>query len=147
MANVPLNVFLVDDDVDDREFFEAACNGIDLDVMLKTFEHGESLIDYFEAKNDKPHMLFMDINMPKKNGFECLKDIRKRWCPDELCVIMYSTSNSQRDISKCYQLGANGFIQKPYSFTGLKDVLHKIFDTDWTDPCNKLDELNFVLLP
>jgi hypothetical protein len=60
---------------------------------------------------------------------------------------MYSTSNSKSDIRKSYQLGANGFVQKPYSFTGLKELLVRIFDTDWSDPCNALEEHNFVLKP
>jgi len=140
-------IFLADDDADDREFFEYACDEIDAQIELLLFENGQLLCDYFKGKKRLPAIVFLDINMPKMDGFQCLEKIRSSPAYENLCVIMYSTSSNIVDIQKSYRLGANGFVQKPYSFEALKSILNKIFVTDWKDPCNKLDELNFVLKP
>lgn len=139
-------VFLADDDSDDRELFETACSEVDSGILYRTFGDGKSLLDFLkQSDNELPDILFLDINMPKKNGFQCLKEVRNTDRLYDLCVIMYSTSNNSRDICKSYELGANGFVQKPNSFSDLKEILAKIFDTNWRDPCSKLDDLNFVL--
>lgn len=141
-------VFLADDDGDDREFFESVCSEVHNDLLCKTFTDGTFLLEYLKVpENELPDIVFLDINMPKKDGLECLEEIRKMERLEKLCVIMYSTSSSLGDIKKSYELGANGFVQKPHSYGGLREILKNIFDTDWDDPCNVLDELNFVLKP
>lgn len=140
-------IFLADDDEDDREFFEFACNEVDAEIQLRHFENGQLLIEHLEKNIPYPDTVFLDINMPKMDGFQCLSTIRKSEKFKDLCVIMYSTSNNEADINKCYALGADGFVQKPYSFAELKTILEKVFVTNWKDPCSKLDEMSFVLKP
>ena len=140
-------IFLADDDADDREFFETACDKIDTQIQLQLFKNGQLLFEYLKVGEIIPDIVFLDINMPKMDGFQCLDQIRNTLSLRNLCVIMYSTSNNKADINKCYSLKANGFVQKPYSFNELKSILEKIFVTDWEDPCSKLDELNFILRP
>ena len=141
------NIFLADDDADDREFFETACAELDTQIQLQLFKNGQLLFEYLKEGEILPDIIFLDINMPKMDGFQCLEKIRNTLGLRDLCVIMYSTSNNKADITKSYNLRANGFVQKPYSFNELKSILEKIFFTDWADPCSKLDELNFILRP
>ncbi len=144
----PNLVFLADDDGDDREFFKSACSEVDNVLRCRTFSDGKSILDYLVKNGSElPDIIFMDINMPGKDGFQCLEEIRSIKHLRDLCIIIYSTSKNLKDIKKSYELGANGFVQKPNSFSSLKNLLVSIFETDWQDPCSRLDEHNFVLKP
>jgi CheY-like chemotaxis protein len=139
-------VLLIDDDADDRELFADAITEIDTDVKILILESGKQLMDFLLAPNQNlPDILFLDINMPVKNGFECLEEIRANETTRDLCVIMFSTSHGKFDVDKSYSLGADGYIQKPFSLTEMRSVLKKTLDTDWKDPCVALDRHNFVL--
>lgn len=144
----PLFVILADDDEDDREIFEEAIEEIDEQIEVVTLTHGKALMDYLsDAGNKLPEVLFLDINMPYKNGHECLMEIRNDPRLKSLCVIMYSTSDYSRDVKRAYKLGADGFIQKPSNHSALKGMLRKTLLTEWKDPCSKLEEHHFVLQP
>ena len=147
MGKKILKSIVVDDDSDDLDIFQAACQDIDPNVNLQTFQSCQNLFGFLDNKDFQPDIMFLDINMPVKDGFECLRDIRKTWNQNERCIIMYSTSNNPKDIKKCFEFGANGFIQKPYSYQGLKDILERIFAIDWSDPCENLKEVDFVISP
>ena len=141
-----LSIILTDDDEDDCEIFEEAIEEIDDKVQIDTLQHGKALMDYLvDTLNELPDILFLDINMPYKNGYECLEEIRDNPRLKSLCVIIYSTSDSPRDIKKAYDLGADAFIQKPSRYEDLKNVLQKVLETDWRNPCFKLEEHHFVL--
>ncbi|MGB7396098.1 MAG: response regulator [Pricia sp.] len=144
--NTPLLIALVDDDIDDREIFEEALEEVSPETRIRLFDNGAHLLDYLgNNDNDRPHIIFLDINMPVKNGFETLSELQESEEFKGLCVIMYSTSDSRTDIEKSYLLGANGFVQKASSHSALKNMLSKILTTDWKDPCNALERHNFVL--
>jgi len=147
MIKQALNGILVDDDADDRDFFKAACDAIETDVNLKTFNSCKSLFDCLLVEKYVPDIIFLDINMPTKNGFECLDQIRQHWDMNERCVIMYSTSSRLKDINKCFDFKANGYIQKPYSLFGLKSILKQIFEKDWSDSCENLSKHDFIITP
>lgn len=139
-------VALADDDADDREIFVDVCLDIEADIKVFLFKNGKELIDYLSAADNViPSILFLDINMPIKDGFECLKSIRCNLGLNELCVIVYSTSISLSDVKKARDLGADGFLQKPASYKSLKSAVQNILDTDWSDPCSQLDEMNFLI--
>lgn len=141
-------VLLVDDDADDRELFADAIAEIDAKVKVLILESGKRLMDYlFAPDQNLPDILFLDINMPVKNGFECLEEIRAHETTKNLCVIMFSTSNGQYDVDKSYSLGADGYIQKPFSLAEMRNILKKTLDTDWKDPCAALERHNFILQP
>jgi len=72
-----------------------------------------------------PEILFLDLNMPRKNGFECLKEIRSNKKFDEISIAIYSTSAAERDIEATFIAGANVYISKPNDFNELKQVLEK----------------------
>lgn len=137
---------LTDDDPDDCEFFLDTIETIDIDIPIRVFRRGDHLMEYLTNENSKlPDIIFLDLNMPVKNGFECLKEIRSNDKLKKICTIIFSTSYSNSDIELCYQLGANAYIQKPFNQEEMKNILKNTLDTDWNDPCSTLEKHNFVL--
>ncbi len=135
----PLNILFADDDVDDRFFFEKALREIPIASNLSTVIDGEQLMDYLsENVAQLPDVLFLDLSMPRKSGFECLSEIRENIKLKDMPVVMYSTSYTsdknyeESMIDVLYKMGAQGFIRKPGDFEKLKQVIHeelvKIFE-------------------
>ena len=124
-------IALADDDVDDREIFTEVCKDLDPRINAMLYKDGTELLDYLNSpKAQIPTILFLDINMPLKNGFECLKEIRNNHKLRSICVIMYSTSSSPSDIAKAKKLGAEGFFQKPSNYGTLKSTVKKLLEID-----------------
>ena len=141
-------VVLVDDDADDREFFADALAEVSAETQLSLFENGILFLDDLKkATAVVPAIIFLDINMPICNGFEILYKIRCSEIWKGLCVIMYSTSNSRKDIDKAFRLGANAFVQKPSSHRSLLQILSRTLRTDWKNPLQVPNERSFVLTP
>ncbi len=141
-----LYVLLADDDADDRMFFEDAVSDLQLPVDFRTVKDGAELIDYLYGFGIiLPQILFLDLNMPFKNGFQCLDEIRSLKAFKDICIIIYSTTARPSDIQTSYTKGANLFIQKPNSFSELKMILHKIFTMDILDICPKEGQILFKL--
>lgn len=132
-----LNILLADDDIDDRIFFNKAIKEIPISTHLTTVHDGEELMKYLE-KNLKnlPDILFLDLSMPRKNGFECLYEIKENEKLKHMPVVMFSTSfqNSnnyeQRIIETLKRIGAQDYIRKPSGFAMLKDAIHNILKNE-----------------
>ena len=93
MNSTPVNILLADDDIDDCSFFEAALTELQLPTSLTTVHDGEQLMRHLEdEKNTPTDILFLDINMPRKNGFECLAEIQQIKRLQLLPVFVFSTS-------------------------------------------------------
>ena len=121
----PMNILLADDDIDDCNFFIKALQTVPFLTQLTTVSDGEQLMKYlYENLQHLPHVLFLDINMPLKNGFECLSEIKQHEKLKDLPVVMYSTSNSQDNINILFNTGADLYIRKPSNFTELVQVIH-----------------------
>jgi CheY-like chemotaxis protein len=139
-------VLLADDDADDRILFKDAVEQIDLGVTLKSLESGIELMKYLnDVKNPLPYLIFLDLNMPKKNGFECLEEIRQHDRLKHLCVIIYSTSSQFKDILETLNKGANLYFTKPSTFQDLVSRLRKIFTLNWDEFKPNLSMEKFVL--
>lgn len=125
-----LNVLLADDDADDCFFFEKALREISITTQLTIVNDGERLMDYL-SQNSKilPHVLFLDLNMPRKSGFECLTEITENIKLKNLYVVMFSTSYTldrhyeQSMIDVLFRLGAQDYIRKPGDFGKLKELI------------------------
>lgn len=130
--NVPINILLADDDSDDCFFFEKALKDLPLKLTLKIVRDGEQLMEYLSLHvKSLPDILFLDLSMPRKTGFECLTEIKEDESLKDLAVVMFTTSFS-RDldyekemIKMLYGIGAQDFIRKPSDFTDFKEVIHK----------------------
>jgi CheY-like chemotaxis protein len=119
-----LNILLVDDDADDRNFFKEALAALPLFTSLTTLNSGDQLMHFLsENIENLPDVLFLDINMPRKNGIECLYEIKNIKELKELPIVMFSTSNSQDKIGLVFKSGADVYIHKPSDFSQLKQVI------------------------
>jgi CheY-like chemotaxis protein len=124
--------FIADDDPDDQELFIEALHEVDeLCVCVTAFDGLEALDKLFAAKLYVPDIIFLDLNMPKMNGKECLAEIKKDNVLKEVPVIIYSTSADKRDMLEALQLGAVFFLQKPNRFEELSRALKHIISYDW----------------
>ncbi|MBI2720762.1 MAG: response regulator [Bacteroidetes bacterium] len=105
---------LADDDSDDRMFFEKAIKSLDLPTKVSFAEDGVELIDFLtENIDDLPDVVFLDLNMPRKKGDECLREIKRTPKMQNMPVIMYSTSQHEDVADVLYESGANYYVRKP----------------------------------
>jgi CheY-like chemotaxis protein len=122
----PLNILLADDDKDDRFFFKLALDALAVPTQLTAVMDGENLMEYLaENAHQLPDVLFLDLNMPRKNGFECLSEIKLNEGLKQLPVIMFSTSFEQEVVNLLYQNGAQYFMRKPAEFSQLKKIIRQ----------------------
>jgi CheY-like chemotaxis protein len=131
-SQIPFNILLADDDMDDRFFFAKALKEMTVFTNLVTVNNGEELMDYlFKNETQLPHVLFLDLSMPRKTGFECLAEIKENNNLKKLPVVMYTTSYTKsidfEDKLKntLNRMGAQSYIRKPGDFKVLKQVIHE----------------------
>ena len=117
---------LADDDNDDAQLFEEALTQIHLPVTFRHLEDGQDVLAFLEHQQELPDIIFLDINMMRMTGWDCLSAIKKNERYRHIDVIMYSTSESKRDKEKAKSLGAAGFLTKPTEFRCLVDTLEKL---------------------
>jgi CheY-like chemotaxis protein len=142
-----MNILLADDDMDDCIFFKEAVEDMQLPTQLSTLHDGEQLMQHLNNEtNSLPDVLFLDLNMPRKNGFECLSEIKQSNKLKELPVIVFSTSFEQEVVNMLYKNGAQYFIRKPSEFAQFKKIIHQTITT-LLGPQNILQQTreNFVL--
>lgn len=130
--NRPLIIFLADDDADDRAMFEEVLMEIDSSIQLTCAEDGMKLLQLLDPKvNALPHLIFLDLNMPNKNGKECLDEIRRSDRLKDIPIIIYSTSSSPKDINDTFEKGANLYVRKPSSYGELSAITKDVLALDW----------------
>jgi CheY-like chemotaxis protein len=121
-----LKLLLADDDKDDCLFFQEALDELSLTSSLTTVHDGDQLMQLLNNPSTiLPDVLFVDVNMPRKNGLECLTEIRGNEKFKNLPVIIYSTSYEQSISNLLYHNGAKYYIQKPSDFRLLKKIIFK----------------------
>lgn len=130
MISKPLIILLADDDKDDCSFFKEALEDFQLPTQLSTLHDGEQLMEHLNNEtNELPDIIFLDLNMPRKNGFECLSEIKSNQKLKQLPVIIFSTSFEQEVVSLLYNNGAQNFIRKPSDFLQFKKIIHQTINT------------------
>ena len=127
------NIWLADDDPDDRELFEDVLRQIMPLCHLTTFINGEELMKTLSTSN-KPEILFLDLNMPKKSGLDCLVEIRAQRHFSRLPIVIFSSAREARFMDSSYGYGANLYYPKPTSFNELVAGLTALLRMDWNDP-------------
>ncbi len=126
MSKPILNVFLADDDSDDRTFFSDALREIPIQTKISEFNNGVDLMaELLSETAAQPNVIFLDLKMPMMDGFECLADIRDLDKYLNTPVIIYSTSYHPKEIDRLKEMGASLYLQKPSSYNQLKTLLHK----------------------
>ncbi len=92
-----------------------------------------------------PNVLFLDLNMPKKNGLECLGEIKRDAKFNDIAIAIFSTSSSEEHIEETFVQGANIYIKKPSDFNTLKKVLSDVVTINWQYHTSGLNKDNFLL--
>lgn len=125
-----ITILMADDDDDDFLLTKKALAESKLSNNLIRVEDGEELLDYlrkqgkYETQNvQRPGMILLDLNMPKKDGRETLKEIKSDPKLKDIPVIIFTTSKAEEDVFRSYQLGSNSFITKPVTFDKLVSVI------------------------
>lgn len=125
-------IFLIDNDQDDGYIFEAALNDVPRRHELLYYRDSEQAITRLSDKAfDPPDMLFIDWNMPKMDGNQCLQMIRKMPGYDKVPIIIYSTSSHPQLQAQAQKHGASYFLAKPSSIQELTEKLGVLLDRDW----------------
>lgn len=129
-------ILVAEDNSDDFLLIRDAIDENALPVDLAWVKDGEELMDYLHHRGAyekpgtavDPELILLDLNMPRKNGFEALKEIKEdkklRWIP----IVVLSTSGSETDIHKAYELGINAYIRKPIGFVLFAETMKTVYD-------------------
>jgi CheY-like chemotaxis protein len=141
-----MNILLADDDLDDCIFFKEALSELIISTNLTTMHDGEELMKLLTNETiELPHILFLDLNMPRKNGFECLSEIKQNEKLKDLPVVIFSTSFEKEVVNLLYKKGADYFIRKPSVFLQFKEIIMHalllVLDKNVAQPARE----NFVL--
>lgn len=140
------NIYLSDDDADDRDFFTEAVYEISKDHKLTLSINGAELIEQLQRPPvPLPDIIFLDINMPRKDGIQSLDEIRKNELTENIPVVMYSTSANPDHINKAHKLGANFYFVKPSDYKSLKQRIAAVLAIDWSRQAFPVDSSQFVL--
>ena len=130
----PITILLADDDPDDRLLAKQALERSRLANDLRFVEDGEELIDYLRRRgrftdphtSPRPGLILLDLNMPRKDGREALKEIKNDPRLRDIPVVVLTTSKTDEDIVRTYNLGVNSYITKPVRFSALVSVMRAI---------------------
>jgi two-component system response regulator len=130
----PITILMADDDADDRQMTKEAFAESLLANDLRFVEDGVELMDYLcrrgkyadPATSPMPGLLLLDLNMPRKDGREALKEIKADPRLKHLRIVVLTTSKAEEDIHKIYDLSASSYITKPVTFAALLDVIQAL---------------------
>ncbi|MEJ7644169.1 MAG: response regulator [Chryseolinea sp.] len=147
MNNTNESIFLADDDEDDCVLFQSALREVGNGIELIISYDGKELMETLDKRvPPPPHVIFLDLNMPRKNGMECLQEIRQTAKFKDIPVIIFSTSSQENSIYEAYANGASHYITKPGTFTLLKKIIQKVLAIDWSKT-PKIPFEKFLLQP
>lgn len=141
-------IYLADDDDDDCMLFQDALSEMNYTFELTVSKDGEELMKTFEDNvPPPPHVLFLDLNMPRKSGFECLREMKQNVKLKNIPVVIFSTSGDQEYIERTFHEGANYYVRKPGRFETLKHLIEKVLSINWADTAVNRQLEKFVLRP
>jgi CheY-like chemotaxis protein len=140
----PVVILMADDDADDRLMAKEALEVSGLLNEIRFVEDGVELVNYLEQRGKyqdapRPGLILLDMNMPRKNGREALKELKNHPEFKRIPVVILTTSQSQEDIKLGYDLGASSYITKPVTFDGLVAVMQTLGNY-WTQIVRSPDE-------
>ena len=146
MVNEPIQVLLADDNEDDRLFFADAFEEIGTITVVNTVMDGYELINHLSMPDAiLPHILFLDLAMPRKSGLECLREIKSNNLFKDMAIAIYSKSSAEEDIEDAFVSGANIYIMKPNHFNTMKVLLSKVIATNLQFGATAIERDSFVL--
>ncbi len=148
MPITPIQLLLADDDHDDCLLFSEALQELSLDTHLNLVHDGVELFDFLSGTDTKrlPHLIFLDLNMPRKNGQECLKEIKQNDKYSAIPIAIFSTSFDPVVAATLRDMGADYYIRKPADFSVLKKVLLDVLSIIQNEESIKANKDKFILL-
>jgi CheY-like chemotaxis protein len=126
------HVLLADDDLDDCMLFEDVLRELYGQPRFSVVNDGRQLMKLLASENPLPDIIFLDLNMPLKNGYECVKEIRQTKRLQHIPIVIFSTSAKAAAVEVLYEQGINLYIKKPDDFRLLIAVVEKVMAIDWT---------------
>ncbi|HKO81142.1 MAG TPA: response regulator [Chitinophagaceae bacterium] len=142
----PVKVVLADDDKDDQELFTEALNHTEVPADVTTVENGQQLLDHLkDPEEPNPDIIFLDINMPVKDGKQTLAEIKADAAFKEIPTVILSTSENPKDVEDTFNAGANLYVKKPHSVRSFILLLKKIFTLKWAGALFKPLRKNFFM--
>jgi CheY-like chemotaxis protein len=111
-----MTILYADDDAEDRELMTEALSQVDPEISCIVADHGLKALQILDDADELPDYIFLDVNMPVMNGKETLQKLKKDNRYKEIPVVIYSTTNNQKEIGELYSLGATTFIHKHNNF-------------------------------
>lgn len=131
VERTPIIILIADDDEEDRMLTRESFEERHLDNELRFVCDGEELMDYLKRRgkfaepwtSPRPGLILLDINMPKKNGHECLAEIKADADLRSIPVFVLTTSKAEEDVHQTYELGGSSFISKPVTFNDFLDLV------------------------
>jgi CheY-like chemotaxis protein len=117
-------ILIAEDDADDRFLLQTAFLENGYTDTIDFVENGVEVLSYL--RDNIPSFILLDLNMPKKNGREVLREIKENPELKKIPVIIFTTTKNEMEINRCYELGANSYIVKPSSFEQLLKIIHQI---------------------
>ncbi|MGK2861480.1 MAG: response regulator [Chitinophagaceae bacterium] len=144
--NNELEILIADDDDDDKELFQEAIYEISPYIKLSAVSNGIELMEKLRQPS-LPDLLFLDLNMPGKNGFECLTELNSILILKKLPVVIYSTSANPDQIERTYLNGATFYIKKPSNYQEIIDLLYKLVSFSTHKFFSQPSRKEFVLNP
>ncbi|WP_138992377.1 response regulator [Larkinella sp. C7] len=146
MTNKSLHtsILIADDDADDRLLIEQAFRECNLTSELHFVEDGEELMDFLYQREPyasalRPSLILLDLNMPRKNGIQALREIKANEQFRQIPVVVLTTSTAEEDILRTYDLGVSSYISKPFDFSTLLDITTTI-KKYWIDTVSLPDD-------
>ena len=126
-----LYILIAEDDADDRYLLETAFDECGFKDNIVFVQNGVELIDHLVNTSQKngnrfPTFIMLDLNMPKKDGREVLKEIKENTELKKIPVVVFTTTRNENDIKRCYELGANSYVVKPVSYDDLVKVVSQV---------------------
>lgn len=140
-------ILLADDDIDDCNSFKESLEELKLSYSLTLVHNGEQLMKLLNETGDYPDVIFLDLNMPRKTGFQCLAEIKEDKRTSMIPVVIVSTSLDNYTIDRLYEGGAIHFIQKPSDFTQLTSMVYKALKALSFPQSNEGLKEKFEILP
>ena len=146
MNNEPLLILLADDDEADRLLFKEAISELKIKTVVHSVNDGVDLMEALALENQPlPQLLFLDLNMPRKDGMECLKEIRANDKYNDISIAIFSTSGADDDMEETFLNGANVYIHKPNDFGSLKKLLERAVQVTYIYQEPPFSKENFLM--
>lgn len=126
-------IFYAEDDRDDQEFFKDALGNINNDAEVHFQNHGEELLHDLRYNSVLPSLIFLDLNLPRRTGFEVLQEIRENEEFNQIPIIVLSTACDPVSTHRAKNLGANLFLTKPTTMNQYTALMRVVLSMDWSD--------------